>query len=801
LANTEVANSIAVQADGKILIAGYSNDGSTDDFVITRFNADGTLDTAFGGGDGIVSTPIGAGEDKGWGVTTQLDGKFVVGGHYFNGTNQDFALIRYNEDGTVDSTFGASGIVTTPLGSGVNQALSITIQPDGKLLLGGRGSTGGQTFALVRYNTDGSLDTSFGGGDGIVETPSGAAAGIGNSVTLQANGQILLAGAIYDSRSHFAVLRYDADGTLDSTFGGTGLVTTTVGSTNDSGQSVTVQDDGKVLVAGYSSTGSGNDFALVRYNTNGSLDNTFGTGGVVTTPIGPGQDLAYSVSVAGDGTIVVAGQTHNGTDLDFALVKYNSDGSLNQQFGAIAISLDGNPTYTEGGAAVVLDGDVQVFDQELSGVDDFNGATLTLARNGSASADDQFSATGTLVSLAQGSNNLIVGATTIGSVTQNSGGTLVLTFNSDATNALVNEAMQQIAYSNSNDAPPASVQIDWTFDDGGDSVQTQGGSAEQVTGSTTVNIIDVPNPATLTVPIAQSVDEDAPLTFSTGVGNAIVIDSGSSDDPVVTATLSVTNGTLTLFTTTGITFLDGTSDGDATITISGTESDINTALNGLQYQGTQDYNGADTLTVTTGSDAATDANLHARWEFLNGSLDDETTNNHDGPAVGDPTLTHDAERGDVLTFDGDDRVTITGGTSGLGDTVTIAAWVNLDAAQQDNVFLSIGDDFYVVLDDSNAGRSMSMFANGYTTGSPLATNNIAGEGWNHVAATLDDVNKVVVLYLNGQEIQRGTFSFSDITWGTTGSADISIGARTDGSSAFNGSLDDVRVYDRVLTEP
>ncbi|MGB7329407.1 MAG: LamG-like jellyroll fold domain-containing protein, partial [Rubripirellula sp.] len=609
LANTEVANSIAVQADGKILIAGYSNDGSTDDFVVTRFNADGTLDTAFGGGDGIVSTPIGAGQDQGWGVTTQLDGKFVVAGLYFNGTNHDFALIRYNEDGTVDSSFGASGIVTTPLGSGIDQAFSVTIQPDGKLLLGGRGSTGGQTFALVRYNTDGSLDTSFGGGDGIVETPSGSVAGIGNSVTLQANGQILLAGSVWDgSRGHFAVLRYDADGTLDSTFGGTGLVTTSVGSTNDSAESVTVQDDGKVLVAGYSSNGTDNDFALVRYNTNGSLDNTFGTGGVVTTPVGPGSDLAYSVSVAGDGTIVVAGRSNNGTDEDFALVKYNSDGSLNQQFGTIANSLDGNPTYTEGGAAVVLDGDVQVFDQELSGVDDFNGATLTLARNGSASADDQFSATGTLVSLAQGSNNLIVGATTIGSVTQNSGGTLVLMFNSNATNALVNEAMQQIAYSNSNDAPPASVQIDWTFDDGGDSVQTQGGSAEQVTGSTTVNIIDVPNPATLTVPIAQSVDEDAPLTFSTGVGNAIVIDSGSSDDPVVTATLSVTNGTLTLFTTTGITFLDGTSDGDATITISGTESDINTALNGLQYQGTQDYNGADTLTVTTGSDAATDAN-------------------------------------------------------------------------------------------------------------------------------------------------------------------------------------------------
>ncbi|MCA9200367.1 MAG: hypothetical protein KDA87_22660, partial [Planctomycetales bacterium] len=440
--------------------------------------------------------------------------------------------------------------------------------------------------------------------------------------------------------------------------------------------------------------------------------------------------------------------------------------------------------------------DAHIYDAELSAANNFSGSTLTLARNGGGNAEDALAFDGTNVTTS--GSNVIVGGVTVGTYTF-TGGELTISFNSNATQARVDTVAQNIVYWNTNDAPPASVQIDWTFDDGNTADAQGTGGALQANGSTTVNIIDVPNPATLTVPIAQSVDEDVVLTFSSGGGNAIVVDSGSSYDPIVTATLSVVDGSLTLSGTTGITFFDGTSNGSATLTISGTEADINAALDGLQYQGTSNYNGAVTLTITTGSSSATETGLYARYEFLNGSTADESGNGYNGTAVGDPSLTNDAERGDVLTFDGNDRVTVTNGTLGLADEVTIAAWVKLDAGQQDNVFLSIGDEFYITLDKSNASYSMALTASNFTTNSLNSDHNIAGEGWTHIAATINDVTKETYLYLNGVLIKSSTFSFSDIDWATATSQNITIGSMSDGSNAFVGSIDDVRIYNTELS--
>ncbi|HMR63279.1 MAG TPA: choice-of-anchor D domain-containing protein [Anaerolineae bacterium] len=151
--------------------------------------------------------------------------------------------------------------------------------------------------------------------------------------------------------------------------------------------------------------------------------------------------------------------------------------------------LDGSPIFTEGGAAVLLDTTVTLTDTELSAAGNYSGTTLTLVRHSGANTEDVFSATGTLSSIAAASGNLVVGGTSIGTYT-NSGGTLVFTFNSSATNARVNSAMQQIAYANASDAPPASVQIDWTFNDGNTGSQGSGG-ALQATGSTTVTITNL----------------------------------------------------------------------------------------------------------------------------------------------------------------------------------------------------------------------------------------------------------------------------------------------------------------------
>ena len=460
-------------------------------------------------------------------------------------------------------------------------------------------------------------------------------------------------------------------------------------------------------------------------------------------------------------------------------------------------NLDGNPTFVEGSSAVVLDANVQVFDQELSSADNFGGSSLVLQRNGGANAEDVFSATGNLVF---NGSSLELSSTVIGNVTQTSG-SLILVFNSGTTNAQVNEVMQSIAYENTNSNPPADVQVNWSFNDGNTGAQGSGGNLSAL-GSTTVDIVGTASPADLVVPIAQSIDEDTVLTFSSGGGNAITVDSGSSQDPVVTVNLSVTNGTLTLSSTTGVSFHNGSSNGDGSLTISGSESDVNAALDGLQYQGDTDYNGADTLTVTTGSTAATEANIYARYEFNGGLTSDDSGNGYDGDTtVGDPSLTVDAERGDVMTFDGDDRIHVTNGTADLAEEVTISAWVNLDAGQQDNVFLSLGDEVYVILDPStNPSYGMGGRIGSFTSYSLDSSDRVAGTGWRHVALTLDDANNQLRVYLDGELTRSSNYSGMDADWITAATQDIVIGGLSDGTQAFVGSIDDVRVYDSALSQ-
>ncbi|MCC9598944.1 DUF4347 domain-containing protein [Stieleria sp. JC731] len=305
--------------------------------------------------------------------------------------------------------------------------------------------------------------------------------------------------------------------------------------------------------------------------------------------------------------------------------------------------------------------------------------------------------------------------------------------------------------------------------------------------------------ARFTIPIGQSVDEDNSLTFSSGGGNAIVLEDGSTQNPTVTTTLSVNQGNLTLGSTTGLKFLSGTSNGQSTLTFSGTQSDINAALEGLQYSPTANYNGSDTLTVSTGTTSATDTNLYARYEFMDGVYTDQSGNGLDGTGNSDPAVTLDATRGDVIVLDSNDSITVSSGTASLADEVTISAWVNLDAAQQDAVFLSVGDAFYVSLDTSSPGGGISLTADSFTTNTSNPAHQIAGTGWHHIAATFDDVANEINLYLDGTLIANVSASV-DIDWATAISQDLTIGSLSDGSMSFVGSLDDVRVYDAILTE-
>jgi uncharacterized delta-60 repeat protein len=343
----ETGTSVALQLDGKILVAGFTVTGNGLDVALVRYNANGTLDTTFGGGDGIVTTPVGAGiaSDQALHLTVQSSGKIVVVGSTQPATvppglpAQDIALVRYNADGSLDTTFGAGGIVITPAApaAGPDAARAVLSQPDGGVLVAGSvfSSGTGDDFALLRYTSSGALDTTFGGGDGIVTTAVTPFADSARSILQQPDGRIVIAGSANPGAPNpgvFALARYNADGSPDTTFGANGVVTTQIGASSSSGASVARQVDGKLLVAG-TTNGVPGDFAIVRYNVNGTLDTTFGTNGIVVTTGAP--DTAWTIGVQADGKIVVSGNGLTSPTLfDFVVARYNPDGSLDGTFRA-----------------------------------------------------------------------------------------------------------------------------------------------------------------------------------------------------------------------------------------------------------------------------------------------------------------------------------------------------------------------------------------------------------------------------------------------------------------------------------
>jgi len=345
---SDYSRSIALQSNGKIVVAGYSNTGSNYDFAVSRYNTNGSLDTLFGT-EGKVTTAIGAGDDLANSIVLQSDGKIVVAGQSQIASSFVFAVVRYNTDGSLDTTFGTDGIATTDFGSGDDIFFSMALQSDHKIVaVGSSYISGKNVFAVVRYNADGSLDTSF-SSDGIVTTTINASNDAANSIAVQGNGKIVVTGLSEVGTSHsvFAVVRYNADGSLDTSFSLDGIVTTAIDSFDDRANSIALQNNGKIVAAGYSKTPSKYNFAVVRYNTDGSLDTTFGIDGIVTTAIGPETDVANSIALQSDGKIVSAGRSYQDlSNDDFAVVRYNTDGSLDTTFGT-----DGIATTDFGAAA------------------------------------------------------------------------------------------------------------------------------------------------------------------------------------------------------------------------------------------------------------------------------------------------------------------------------------------------------------------------------------------------------------------------------------------------------------------
>ncbi|MEO8961507.1 MAG: hypothetical protein ABI325_06485, partial [Ginsengibacter sp.] len=319
----------AMQADGKIIVAGsvsnpdqYYNET---DFAVARLNTDGSLDNSFGeNGIQIVDMKQ---YDNITSVAIQSDGKIVVAGNTNTNTSTaptydpsqriPIVLFRFTQDGSLDNTFNGNRIIAYTNGS----AYSIAIGGDGKIVVAGRV---GDKASVIRYNQDGSFDPGFdGSGLSIMGFTSSDEI---NSIAIQNDGKIVAAGYKKNGNTYdFAVVRFTSDGSPDATFNENGRQLTDFGGANDTSICVAIQSDGKIVLAGYSSSGGNTNFAICRYNSDGSLDNTFNTNGKQTTDFGSASGYANSLGVQADGKLVVLGYKNDGVKSEVAAARYSAD--------------------------------------------------------------------------------------------------------------------------------------------------------------------------------------------------------------------------------------------------------------------------------------------------------------------------------------------------------------------------------------------------------------------------------------------------------------------------------------------
>ena len=348
--------SLALLPNGKFLLAGTCSDLGDNDFCVLRFNADGSIDSTFGtfntnAGIGASVTPIGVGDDRQRAMLTQPDGKIVLAGTCNNSVDRDFCAARYLPNGTLDASFGSGGKVITAFSNRDDALGTMALQPDGKLVLAGSCDNGTiATVCALRYEINGALDTGFGvGGKLVTSVGSGYAAA--RAVAVQPDDKLLIAAeCLTGSKVDFCLLRYLANGVLDTALGSSGTRVTSVGTGNDYVTSMTLQPDGKLLLAGSCAVGGQFDFCAVRFAADAvpTLDATFGTGGKLLTAISIGatpatsNDFLTAMALQPDGKLLLAGYCRSGSFDKFCVARY--DGG---PFPAPACSLD-------------IDGDTQV---------------------------------------------------------------------------------------------------------------------------------------------------------------------------------------------------------------------------------------------------------------------------------------------------------------------------------------------------------------------------------------------------------------------------------------------------------
>ncbi len=394
--STDIAYAVALQADGKIVVAGttyQNNDFSGEDFAIARYNANGTLDATFGV-NGKVTTDFSGLAAVASAVVVQPDGKLLVAGGAFPLFTfaGDFKLARYNPNGSLDTTFGSGGIVTTRFAGQGSYAFSLALQADGKIIAAGTAfidfssdDSSNTDFALARYNADGSPDTTFGSA-GQVTTNFDGFNDDAFSVLVLPDGRIVAVGSAKNPANYydFALARYLPNGTIDTTFGSAGKVRTDFGDHNfDQARAAVLQQDGKIVAAGFAISQSGGawNFAVARYGSNGALDTAFSGDGKTQIDFGSCCQSANRVLLQDDGKIIVVGYPNSeSTDSDFLLARLNPNGSLDATFGTggkVRTSF-GNLNGGANGAAIQPDGKIVAVGFQATNTDKW--AEFALAR-------------------------------------------------------------------------------------------------------------------------------------------------------------------------------------------------------------------------------------------------------------------------------------------------------------------------------------------------------------------------------------------------------------------------------------